>query len=76
MAQNTVAGLERGKRELEAIIGNKDKNNAQLTAKLDDEQNLIAKAQKAMEVGGRAERKARAKAREIDQLSDELTARA
>ena len=50
MAQDTVAGLERGKRELEAIIGNKDKNNAQLTAKLDDEQNLITKAQKAMEV--------------------------
>merc|ERR1712041_2018 len=54
------------------VIGNKDKNNHQLAAKLDDEQNLVAKAQKgikelqgrveAMEEELEAERQARAKA--------------
>merc|ERR1719435_591394 len=72
MAQDTVADLERGKRDLEVVIGNKDKNNHQLAAKLDDEQNLVAKAQKGIkELQGRvetmeeeleAERQARAKA--------------
>merc|ERR1711962_107850 len=72
MAQDTVADLERGKRDLEVVIGNKDKNNHQLAAKLDDEQNLVAKAQKgikelqgrveAMEEELEAERQARAKA--------------
>merc|ERR1712076_231864 len=72
MAQDTVADLERAKRDLEVVIGNKDKNNHELAAKLDDEQNLVAKAQKAIkEIQGRveameeeleAERQARAKA--------------
>jgi len=72
MAQDSVADLERGKRDLEVVIGNKDKNNHQLAAKLDDEQNLVAKAQKgikelqgrveAMEEELEAERQARAKA--------------
>merc|ERR1711863_217712 len=72
MSQDGVAELERAKRDLEVVIGNKDKNNAQLAAKLDDEQNLVAKAQKGIkEIQGRveameeeleAERQARAKA--------------
>merc|ERR1712127_1081700 len=37
-------------------VGNKDKNNGQLAAKLDDEQNLVAKAQKGIkELQGRVE---------------------
>merc|ERR1712208_199943 len=56
MAQDGVAELERSKRDLEVVIGNKDKNNAQLAAKLDDEQNLVAKAQKGIkEIQGRVE---------------------
>merc|ERR550539_1686957 len=43
MSQDGVAELERAKRDLEVVIGNKDKNNAQLAAKLDDEQNLVAR---------------------------------
>merc|ERR1719237_450510 len=72
MAQDGVVELERSKRDLEVTIGNKEKNNSQLAAKLDDEQNLVAKAQKGIkEVQGRveameeeleAERQARAKA--------------
>merc|ERR1719268_33463 len=72
MAQDGVVELERSKRDLEVTIGNKEKNNAQLSAKLDDEQNLVAKAQKGIkEIQGRvetmeeeleAERQARAKA--------------
>ena len=72
MTQDTVADLERAKRDLEVVIGNKDKNNHELAAKLDDEQNLVAKAQKGIkEIQGRveameeeleAERQARAKA--------------
>merc|ERR1719295_1727401 len=72
MAQDSVVELERTKRDLEVTIGNKEKNNAQLAAKLDDEQNLVAKAQKGIkEIQGRvetmeeeleAERQARAKA--------------
>merc|ERR1711962_1688264 len=72
MAQDSVADLERAKRDLEVVIGNKDKNNHELAAKLDDKQNLVAKAQKgikelqgrveAMEEELEAERQARAKA--------------
>merc|ERR1719394_995980 len=72
MAQDSVVELERSKRDLEVTIANKDKNNHQLAAKLDDEQNLVAKAQKGIkEIQGRveameeeleAERQARAKA--------------
>merc|ERR1712158_353183 len=83
MAQDGVAELERAKRDLEVVIGNKDKNNAQLAAKLDDEQNLVAKAQKGIkEVQGRveameeeleAERQARAKAeRQRSDLAGEI----
>merc|ERR1712121_201858 len=83
MAQDGVVELERTKRDLEVTIGNKDKNNAQLAAKLDDEQNLVAKAQKGIkEVQGRveameeeleAERQARAKAeRQRSDLAREI----
>merc|ERR1719205_67521 len=83
MCQDGVAELERSKRDLEVVIGNKDKNNAQLAAKLDDEQNLVAKAQKGIkEIQGRveameeeleAERQARAKAeRQRSDLSREI----
>merc|ERR1712223_1448349 len=83
MAQDGVAELERSKRDLEVVIGNKDKNNAQLAAKLDDEQNLVAKAQKGIkEIQGRveameeeleAERQARAKAeRQRSDLAGEI----
>merc|ERR1711863_205523 len=83
MAQDGVAELERSKRDLEVTINNKDKNNAQLAAKLDDEQNLVAKAQKGIkEIQGRveameeeleAERQARAKAeRQRSDLAREM----
>merc|ERR1719278_2550591 len=83
MAQDGVAELERSKRDLEVTINNKDKNNAQLAAKLDDEQNLVAKAQKGIkEIQGRveameeeleAERQARAKAeRQRSDLAREI----
>merc|ERR1711962_35128 len=72
MAQDSVADLERANRDLTLVIANKDKNNAQLAAKLDEEQNSVAKAQKGIkEIQGRveameeeleAERQARAKA--------------
>merc|ERR1711936_409143 len=56
IAQDTVADLERAKREIEAVIGNKEKNNQLLSAKLDDEQSLVAKAQKNIkEIQGRVE---------------------
>merc|ERR1711936_1384162 len=56
IAQDTVADLERAKREIEAVIGNKAKNNQLLSAKLDDEQSLVAKAQKNIkEIQGRVE---------------------
>merc|ERR1719305_661367 len=83
MSQDGVAELERAKRDLEVVIGNKDKNNAQLAVKLDDEQNLVAKAQKGIkEIQGRveameeeveAERQARAKAeRQRSDLAREI----
>merc|ERR1711863_78227 len=82
MAQDGVAELERSKRDLEVTINN-NKNNAQLAAKLDDEQNLVAKAQKGIkEIQGRveameeeleAERQARAKAeRQRSDLAREI----
>merc|ERR1719216_360616 len=83
MARDGVAELERSKRDIEVTINNKDKNNAQLAAKLDDEQNLVAKAQKGIkEIQGRveameeeleAERQARAKAeRQMSDLAREI----
>merc|ERR1719431_1550950 len=77
------ATIEKHKRDVEGVIANKEKNNHQLAAKLDDEQNLVAKAQKGIkEVQGRveameeeleAERQARAKAeRQRSDLAREL----
>merc|ERR1719474_291379 len=72
MAQDAVADLERAKREIETVIASKEKNNQMLSSKLDDEQSLVAKAQKnikelqarvdAAEEELEAERQARAKA--------------
>merc|ERR1719153_1557748 len=83
MAQDTVADLERAKREVDAVIGSKENNNQILAAKLDDEQSLVAKAQKNIkELQGRveaaeeeleAERQARAKAeRQRSDLAREI----
>merc|ERR1739846_98443 len=83
MAQDAVADLERAKREIEGVIANKEKNNQLLGAKLDDEQSLVAKAQKNIkELQGRveaaeeeleAERQARAKAeRQRSDLAREI----
>merc|ERR1719260_616634 len=83
MAQDAVADLERGKHEVEAVIANKEKNNQLLAAKLDDEQSLVAKAQKNIkELQGRvegaeeeleAERQSRAKAeRQRSDLAREI----
>merc|ERR1711887_39848 len=83
MAQDAVADLERAKREIEGTIANKEKNNQMLAAKLDDEQSLVAKAQKNIkELQGRveateeeleAERQARAQAeRQRSDLSREI----
>merc|ERR1712106_398623 len=83
MAQDAVADLERAKREIEGVMGNKEKNNQLLSAKLDDEQSLVAKAQKNIkELQGRveaaeeeleAERQSRAKAeRQRSDLSREI----
>merc|ERR1719483_760629 len=83
MAQDMVADLERGKREVEGVIAGKEKNNQLLSAKLDDEQSLVAKAQKNVkELQGRveateeeleAERQARAQAeRQRSDLSREI----
>merc|ERR1712088_880971 len=72
MAQETVNELEASKRELENVIARKEKDLAALGVKLEDEQALVAKVQKAIkENQGRveereeeldAERQARAKA--------------
>merc|ERR1719402_939813 len=83
MAQDSVADLERSKRDLEGAIANKDKNNHQLAAKLDDEQSLVAKSQmgikelqgrvEAMEEELEAERQSRAKAeRQRSDLAREI----
>merc|ERR1711868_283062 len=83
MAQDSVADLEREKRDIENTIGNKEKNVQMLSAKLDDEQSLVAKAQKnikelqarveAAEEELEAERQARAKAeRQRSDLAREI----
>ena len=41
-----MADLERNKKELEQTIQRKDKEISSLTAKLEDEQSLVAKLQK------------------------------
>merc|ERR1712150_167514 len=70
--QETVAELERDKKEIEGIIIRKETDFSQLSTKLDEEQQVVAKAQKPIkEHQGRveeleeeleAERQARAKA--------------
>jgi myosin heavy chain 6/7 len=83
ITQDLVAELERGRREIEATIGRKEKDISGLAAKLDDEQSLVAKAQKNIkELQGRveeleeeleAERQARAKAeRQRSDLAREI----
>ena len=85
MAQDTIADLEREKRELEVSIANKEKNNQLLGAKLDEEQSQVAKAQKNIkELQGKveaseeeleAERQSRAKAeRQRSDLAREIEA--
>merc|ERR1712072_1481302 len=72
MAQESVSDLEGAKRELENAIARKEKDILGLNAKLEDEQSVVTKMQKAIkETQGRveeleeeleAERQARAKA--------------
>merc|ERR550539_1515354 len=83
VTQESVADLERVKKESENTISRKEKDLSTLSSKLDDEQSLVAKTQKAIkEVQGRveeleeeleAERQARAKAeRQRSDLAREL----
>merc|ERR1719211_180014 len=83
MAQDTVADQERERRDIENTIANKEKNVHMMSAKLDDEQSLVAKAQKNIKElqsrveGGEeeleAERQARAKAeRQRSDLAREI----
>merc|ERR1712158_311692 len=72
VAQETVMDAERGKKELEAGIARKEKDLSGLSSRLEDEQTIVAKAQKAiketqarveeLEEELEAERQARAKA--------------
>merc|ERR1712240_890226 len=48
MAQETVADIERTKKELEAAIMRKDTEIGGLVSKLDDEQSLVGKVQKSV----------------------------
>ena len=81
--QETVSGLERSKKELESVIGKKEKDQLGLTTKLEDEQVIVTKFLKAIkETQGRvevleeeleAERQARAKAeRQRSDLAKQL----
>ena len=83
MAQETVNDLEMTKRDLENIIARKEKDISVLNAKLEDEQSVVSKVQKAIkENQGRveeleeeleAERQARAKAeRQRSDLAREM----
>merc|ERR1712105_368746 len=83
VCQETVAELERSKKELEAAVMRKENEISALASKLDDEQSLVGKVQKSIkEVQGRveeleeeleAERQARAKAeRQRSDLAREL----
>jgi myosin heavy subunit len=83
MAQETVSEIERSKKELEAGIMRKDSEIGGLASKLEDEQALVGKVQKAIkEQQGRveeleeeleAERQARAKAeRQRSDLAREM----
>ena len=83
ITQETVAVLERSKKELETAITRKDKDTSSLFTKLEDEQGLVGKTQKLikeyqarveeMEEELEAERQARSKAeRQRSDLSREL----
>merc|ERR1719428_2528618 len=73
MAQDSVVELERTKRDVEVTIANKEKNNAQLAAKLDDEQNLVAKAQKGIkEIQGRVEAMEEKREAEVNKLRKDV----
>merc|ERR1719398_635158 len=83
MAQETVADIERSRKELEAAIMRKDTELNGLSSKLDDEQSLVGKVQKGikelqcrieeMEEELEAERQARAKAeRQRSDLAREM----
>merc|ERR1712135_134440 len=86
VAQETVMDAERSKKDLEINISRKEKDLSALTSKLEDEQALVSKVQKAIkETQGleeelEAERQARAKAerkrsdlaKELDQLGERL----
>ncbi|XP_023341907.1 myosin heavy chain, muscle-like [Eurytemora carolleeae] len=73
MTQDTVADLERSRKEIENTIAKKEKDMGGLSAKLDDEQSLFAKMQKSikeyqghveeLEEELEAERQAQAKAK-------------
>merc|ERR1711981_359465 len=81
--QESVADLERTKKDIENTIGRKEKDFTQLCGRLDDEQSIVGKTQKGIkEIQGRveemeeeleAERQARAKAeRQRSDLAREL----
>merc|ERR1711973_333594 len=83
VCQETVAELERSKKELEAAVMRKENEIGSQASKLDDEQGLVGKVQKSIkELQGRieemeeeleAERQARAKAeRQRSDLAREL----
>merc|ERR1711887_370702 len=83
VCQETVSELERSKKELEAAIMRKENECGSMAGKLDDEQGLVGKTQKAIkELQGRieemeeeleAERQARAKAeRQRSDLAREM----
>ena len=56
MTQETVADLERARKEFEATIQRKEKDASGLMAKLDDEQSLVSKVQKSIkEMGAHVE---------------------
>merc|ERR1712223_1410204 len=83
LCQDQVAELERDKRNIENMLAVKDKDNSALALKLEDEQSLVAKAQKGIkETQGRieeleqeleAERQSRSKAeRQRSDLNREI----
>merc|ERR1739846_249104 len=64
VAQETVMDAERGKKELEAGIARKEKDLSALSSRLEDEQAIVSKAQKAIK-----ETQAR-----VEELEEELEA--
>merc|ERR1711915_1038261 len=78
ICQETVAELERSKKELEAAIMRKENEIGGMAGKLDDEQGLVSKSQKAIkELQGRVEEmeeelEAERQAREMESLGERL----